>query len=60
VQSFSLKWSNYSFAECDGYKYVRIRRDFILSDDEDYTTALIKSNDIDIGIFIAIPSNELS
>lgn len=60
MQHLSLKWSSFSFATYENCNYVRVKRDFILADSKDFTTALVKSNDMNVGIFITIPSKRFN
>ena len=56
MQSVVLKWENYQCITYKGYNYLRIRGEFLLSEDDDFTVTLIQSDDDKIGIIIVIPS----
>ncbi len=51
-----IKWSNYEFAARDGFQYVRIKHNFVISNTPSFTLALVQSDDEAIGILLAIPS----
>ena len=56
MQSAVIKWSNYEFATRNGFQYVRIKHNFVISITSNFTLALVQSDDEAIGILIAIPS----
>lgn len=58
MQSLVLKWKNCQYATCEGHNYVRIRGEFFKSEDENFVTVLVRSDDEAIGILLAIPSNQ--
>ena len=51
-----LKWKNYQHVEYEGYGYVRIRREFLQSEDDKFITILVQSDCEAIGVLLAIPS----
>ena len=59
IQSLVLKWTNYDFVSFESYNYVRVKKDFIFSETDKYTIALIGTDDNNIGVVILIPSNSI-
>jgi len=56
IQSLVLKWASYQHVEYNGYNYIRIRGDLLLSEDEKFSTVLLQSDDNGIAILIDVPS----
>lgn len=58
MQSLVLKWTNYQHISYNGFNYVRIKGNFVITEDENFTMILIQSDDDAIGILISVPKKE--
>ncbi len=60
MQSLVLKWNNYQCVKHEGYNYLRIRGNFVISEGGEFTTILVQSDDEGIGVLIAVPKVPIS